>query len=187
MGFHATSFFNSQLSPSQPYSLNCGAKKDGESMDRLIRFFRTVTWLGFLGALVWSYAYIPDEIAYTLNSKNQPSAFASKEDFFFISLTVFILVNVVCITFAGTLKKVKTQENGVGIRNRSLKLDIITWIHGFSGMVNLFFSLLLLFIGYINGVQAYQVKGFGSMIYIGPVMIIGWLVYLFVLLGKKRN
>ena len=156
-------------------------------MDRLIRFFRTATWLGFLIALVWSYAYIPDEIAYKVSRENQLVAFTSKQNFFFVSLVIFILANVVCITFAGILKKVKTQEDGVGIRNRSLKLDVITWTHGFSGVINLFFSLLLLFIGYLNGVEAYQVSGFGTMIYIGPVIIVGWLLYLIVLLAKKRS
>ena len=156
-------------------------------MDKLVGFFKTLSWLLFLGALLWSYAYLPPQVTYRVDTTGAAIAVMSRSNFFFVSLGFFLLVNIVCIVFLRVLKRMNTTEDGTGLRNRSLKQDLMMWVKGFIGVLNLFFSLVLIFIGYMNGGEEFQVSYLGGFIYIGPILILAWFFYLVILLTKKRD
>ena len=155
-------------------------------MHKLTGFFRNVTWIGFLGALLWSYAVLADAITYKVDTVGNALGITDKDTFFFAALGIFILVNGVCAGFIYILKKIKTSEEGQGIRNRSLKLDLISWTKGFAGVLNVFFIFSIFFIGYMNYGENFKVQSLGFSIYIGPVLLLAWFFYLLKLLAKKR-
>lgn len=156
-------------------------------MDKFIGFFRNVTILLFTGALIWSYAFMAGQVNYRFDPAGEALGTANKDTYFFGAVAIFLLTNVVCFWFIKTLRKINTSEDGTGIRNRSLKLDLISWIKGFAGVLNLFFSLILVFLGLMNMSAGYNIKTLGFYVYLGPALILVWFFYLAVILGKRRN
>lgn len=146
-----------------------------------------MSWLLFLGALLWSYAYLPAQVTYRFDQIGAALDVTSKSGFFFASLAVFIVVNIICIIFLRTIKKVDSTDDGIGLQNRSLKKDIVMWINGFIGILNVFFSISLMLISNLNGAQEFQGSFLGAFIFIGPTLILLWIIYLLRLVSKKRN
>ena len=155
-------------------------------MDKFIGFFRNVTILLFTGALIWSYAFLASQVNYRFDPAGGALGTASKDTYFFGAIVIFLLVNIVCLWFVKTLRKITTTEDGTGIRNKSLKMDLIGWVKGFAGVLNLFFSLILVFLGLMNMSADYNIKTMGFYVYLGPILIVIWFFYLAVILGKRR-
>ncbi len=156
-------------------------------MDKFIGFFRLISFLLFLAALLWSYANISGQVTYSFNSLSDASAYMDKDIYFFVSLGVFLFVNTILGFFIQTLKKVRTQEGGKGFKNYDFKQDIITWIKGFAAVVNLFFSLILFYLGLVNLAESDQSFTMGFYVYLGPLLIVLWFFYLAWILGKPRT
>ncbi|WP_420386787.1 hypothetical protein [Roseivirga sp.] len=156
-------------------------------MDKFIGFFRTVSYLLFLAALLWSYAYMVGQVTYRFDTNGDPVYMVDRNMYFFGAMGIFIFANAVCAVFIQTLKKITTSEDGVGLRNRSLKLDLITWTKGFTGILNLFFALIMFFLGLMNLAESHESPTLGFYVYLGPILIIAWFFYLAVLLGKRRS
>lgn len=156
-------------------------------MDKFIGFFRNVTILLFTGALIWSYAFMASQVNYRFDPAGDALGTANKDTYFFGAIVIFLLANVVCYYFTKVLKKINTTEDGTGIRNKSLRNDLIMWIKGFAGVLNLFFSLILVFLGLMNMSADYNIKTLGFYVYLGPVLILAWFFYLAVILGKRRS
>lgn len=156
-------------------------------MDKFIGFFRNVTILLFTGALIWSYAFMASQVNYRFDPAGDALGTANKDTYFFGAVAIFLLANVVCYYFTKVLKKINTTEDGNGIRNKSLRNDLVMWIKGFAGVLNLFFSLILVFLGLMNMSADYNIKTLGFYVYLGPVLILAWFFYLAVILGKRRS
>ncbi len=157
------------------------------TMDKFIGFFRTVTYLLFTGALLWSYAYMTQQVTYRFDPNGSALEVVNKDTYFFGAIAVFLLANIVCSWFINVLKKLNTTEDGKGLRNRSLKHDLITWVKGFAGVLNLFFGLILFFLGLMNLAESRDAMALGFYVYLGPVLIVAWFFYLAYLLGKRRT
>lgn len=158
-----------------------------KGMDKFISFFRNVSFLIFLGTLIWSYAYMAGQVNYRYDNLGDSIAVADKNTYFFIALAVFLFANGVCQWFVLSMKKITTSEEGTGLRNRSLKLDLMSWVKGFAGVLNIFFSLVLIFLGLMNLSANYNISTLGFYVYLGPILIVGWFFYLAAILGKRRN
>ena len=109
-----------------------------------------------------------------------------KNTFFFASVIIFLVANVICVSFIKVLKKIKSSEDGVGIRNRALKLDVITWIKGFAGILNIMFTTIVFFLGFMN-MNELKLDALSIYIYIGPVLLIFWFFYLVKILSVRRS
>ena len=112
---------------------------------------------------------------------------AGKDAFFFAAIVIFLITNTVCSWFIRTLKKVSTTETGSGIRNRYLKADIMVWTKGFAAVLNLFFSLTLIFLALVNMSGNYNIQTLGFYVYLGPLLIVLWFFYLAYILVKRRT
>lgn len=156
-------------------------------MNKITGVFRNVTWLAYLSVLIWSYAYMADAVTYQVDGLGNALGIADKDTFFFVALGAFVLVNGACAAFITVLKKVKTTEDGRGIRNRSLKQDLIGWTKGFAGVLNVFFIITLIFLTYMNLSENFRAERPGFFVYLGPLLPIAWFFYLMKLLGKKRG
>ena len=155
-------------------------------MDKFIGFFRNVSILLFTGTLIWAYAYMASQSDYSYEFEGIASATGDKNTFFFAGIVAFLIANLVCNWFIKTLKKITTSEDGKGLRNRSLKLDMISWTKGFAGVLNLFFALVLVFLALMKMSTQYNIKTLSFYVYLGPVILVVWFVYLAVILTKKR-
>ena len=155
-------------------------------MDKFIGFFRNVSILLFTGTLIWSYAYMAGQSEYSYEFQGIAMPAGDKNTFFFAGIAVFLITNLVCNWFVKTLKKVSSTEEGRGFRNRSFKLDMISWTKGFAGVLNLFFALVLVFLALMKMSTQYNIQTLGFYVYLGPILILAWFIYLGVILTKRR-
>lgn len=155
-------------------------------MEKFIGFFRSVTYLFFLGALLWSYAYMVGQVDYGLGlDGNAP--LIDRNVYFFSAIAAFLFVNISVSWFLRTLKKIKSTEGGKGLRNYSLKQDLLVWFKGFGGIINLVLAMVMFFIGLMNLSESRDAFTLGFYVYLGPVVLVGWFGYLAVILGKTRS
>lgn len=150
-------------------------------------FFRSVSILFFVIALIWCYAYMASQSDYSTGPMPGILENVDKDTYFFAAILLFLITNISCSWFIRTLKKIKTSEEGRGLGNRVLKRDLIGWTKGFAGVLNLFFSLVLVFLGLMTMSNQYNIQTLGFYVYLGPILIILWLFYLVVILGKRKS
>lgn len=155
-------------------------------MDKLVGFIRTASYLIFLGALIWAYASMAADVTYRFDGDGSAMEIMDKNNFFFASIGIFLITNIICVFFLNTLKKIKSTEDGKGMRNRSLKLDVITWVKGFAAILNIMFTTFVFFLGFMN-MNELKMNILGFYIYVGPILLIFWFFYLVKIVSTKRN
>ncbi|WP_421976228.1 hypothetical protein [Roseivirga seohaensis] len=155
-------------------------------MDKLVGFIRTASYLIFLAALIWAYASLAGQVSYRFDGDGSALQLVDRNTFFFSSVIIFLVANVICVSFIKVLKKIKTSEEGVGIRNKGLKTDIITWVRGFAGILNIMFTTIVFFIGYMN-MNELKLDVLSIYLYIGPILLVFWFFYLVKILSVRRN
>ena len=156
-------------------------------MEKFVGFCRSLTYLFFTGALLWSYAYMVGQVDYGLGTDTNPTDFIDKNYYFFASILAFLIVNLIIGWFVKLLKKVKSIEGGTGIKNRAFRLDIIVWFKGLAAVLNLMMALILFFIGLMNISESRDAMTLGFYVYIGPeILLVGWLIYLIVLITERE-
>ncbi|MFT6970063.1 MAG: hypothetical protein ACJAXX_000627 [Roseivirga sp.] len=154
-------------------------------MDKLVGFIRTVSYLIFLVVLIWAYASLASQVTYLYDGDGTALEMVGKNTFFFASIAIFLFANITCVIFLQTLRKINSTEDGVGMRNRFLKLDLITWVKGFSGILNIMFITIVFSLGFMN-MNEIKMDILTVSIYIGPVLLAGWFFYLVKILSVKR-
>lgn len=154
-------------------------------MEKLVGLIRTVSYLVFLGVLIWAYASLAAQVTYRFDGDGSALEVIGKDTFFFVSTAVFLVSNIICVIFLQTLRKIKSSEDGVGIRNRSLKLDVMTWVKGFAAILNIMFITIVFFLGFMN-MNELKMDALSVYIYIGPILLIAWFFYLVKILSAKR-
>lgn len=155
-------------------------------MDKLVGFIRTVSYLIFLGALIWAYASMAADVTYRFDGDGSAMEMIDKNTFFFASIAIFLVANIICVFFLNTLKKIKSTEDGQGMRNRALKLDVITWVKGFAAILNIMFTTFVFFLGFMN-MNELKMDILSFYIYIGPILLIFWFFYLVKIVSTRRN
>ncbi|KYG74572.1 hypothetical protein EV198_0952 [Roseivirga ehrenbergii] len=155
-------------------------------MDKLVGFIRTASYLTFLAALIWAYASLAGQVSYRFDGDGSALQLVDRNTFFFSSVIIFLVANVICVSFIKVLKKIKTSDEGVGIRNKGLKTDIITWVRGFAGILNIMFTTIVFFIGYMN-MNELKLDVLSIYLYIGPILLVFWFFYLVKILSVRRN
>lgn len=155
-------------------------------MDKLVGFIRTASYLIFLAALIWAYASLAGQVSYRFDGDGSALELVDRNTFFFSSVIIFLVANVICVSFIKVLKKIKTSDEGVGIRNKGLKTDVITWVRGFAGILNIMFTTIVFFIGYMN-MNELKLDVLSIYLYIGPILLVFWFFYLVKILSVRRN
>ncbi|KYG83069.1 hypothetical protein AWW67_06505 [Roseivirga seohaensis] len=155
-------------------------------MDKLVGFIRTASYLIFLAALIWAYASLAGQVSYRFDGDGSALELVDRNTFFFSSVIIFLVANVICVSFIKVLKKIKTSDDGVGIRNKGLKTDVITWVRGFAGILNIMFTTIVFFIGYMN-MNELKLDVLSVYLYIGPILLVFWFFYLVKILSVRRN
>ncbi|KOF01937.1 hypothetical protein OB69_14460 [Roseivirga seohaensis subsp. aquiponti] len=155
-------------------------------MDKLVGFIRTASYLIFLAALIWAYASLAGQVSYRFDGDGSALELVDRNTFFFSSVIIFLVANVICVSFIKVLKKIKTSDEGVGIRNKGLKTDVITWVRGFAGILNIMFTTIVFFIGYMN-MNELKLDVLSVYLYIGPILLVFWFFYLVKILSVRRN
>jgi len=139
-------------------------------MLKVVNFLKLLSIILFLVILLLVYAYLPIMVSLDPGSSGLE---LHKETFFYSMIGIFVIVNIVML---GVQKLTENKISGI---------DAQAWARGAAFVVNIYFTLLIGFIGVINNSTHLDPAGFAYLNYIGPVLIFSWIIGLIYLLSKK--
>ncbi len=154
-------------------------------MQRILKFTRLLSIILFLGVLLFVYAYLPEQVGIDADAQNEFSTFIDKEVFFYVAVTIFLLVNIIFVVFANLMQMLKVSSDGF-FRSDEFKESIHNWFISFGLVINLFLISVVAFIGFFNNADYYNIASFSAFAYVGQAMIFIWIVLFFYLLMRRK-
>lgn len=150
-------------------------------MIRIISVFTSLTFILFLAILLIVYAFLPDPVGILFYKDGNTVYEITRNTFFYTSLGLFFLLQLAFYLFR------------IYVLNRGLyrldKRDLATWFRGMFLCVNIFFILLVIYIGLANNAINYSYSSIINLAFIGPFILLGWLMLLpvFYLSSIQKN
>jgi len=124
---------------------------------------------------------MPEKIALFSDADGNPQNFVSRNSFFYISLSVIVIVNGLFITynyFAKTVRNESTSQYMDSLR---------VWSNGLLALVNIFFITALIFLSAFNSLERLDLYNFGLIIYVALGLIFLWTLGIIRVLLKKNK
>lgn len=146
-------------------------------MNKFLKFFTNISIVLFLVVLLLVYAFLPDPLGIIFDKKGATMHEMSKETFFYSTLFIFVIIQVVLILF----------KKGSGLKIRIRDAYFNTWLQGFHLSINLFVILMLMFIGLANNAVDYSYGSIQFLVYLAPLIVILWLLVLPVMILFKKS
>ena len=149
-------------------------------MVKVLKFLTTASIIIFLVVILVVYAFLPDPSGLLYNKEGYRLFNVSKNTFFYVTLFIFILLQVILFLFN---KIILTNHRTIIMQH------IETWFLGMRLAINLFIILLLVFIGLANNAIDFEFSSIIYLPYLAPMIVIIWLLALPVFIiraGKNR-
>lgn len=151
------------------------------AMERLIKLLYLISILAFLVMMLYVYAFLPDDV-------NLSSIFGttilSKSYFFYTTIILFVVLNLLASFFTYILRGILSKPNALVSKEK--RDSIIVWGSALKLIISIFFTLSITFIGMQQNDDHLDISDFGFLVYIGPVLLIMWILSIFILLLKKK-
>jgi len=121
---------------------------------------------------------MPDPSGLIFNKEGYIIYATSRDVFFYTSLFIFVLIQVLILLFN---KLVLAKRQGINIE------IISTWFQGIGLAINLFIILMLIFIALANNAIDYSFSSIHFIAFLAPSFLILWLLALpFILFFSKK-
>lgn len=159
-------------------------------MNRFIKLFWFFSLLGFLGAILLVYSNLPVEVDVTLGSGDVSPIFLSRNAFFYFMIAVVVLTNGVLLALAKAVRLIKSPAYPVspGISEKVLfKSRIVNWLGSFSFVLNLFYIVGVLFVGFHNDAQYVAPKSYSALVYGSILLILAWIFWLALIFLQRKK
>ncbi|MEM8968910.1 MAG: hypothetical protein AAGE93_21010 [Bacteroidota bacterium] len=153
--------------------------------DKFVKIAWGFTFLGFLIALSLSYAFLPIEVGLQADSNGQPDQFINRETFFYLSLGTFVVVNIICLVFFRVLNALPASST-VFYRSILFKERIRDWFGAFTTVINIFLICIVSYLSLFNNQGDYQIGQFNWIMWVGPLLFAGVLVWFVVILLSPK-
>ena len=115
------------------------------------------------------------------DSLGNPINFVSKNSFFYISLSVIVIVNGLFITYNYHAKIARDEST-------SRYMDSLrVWSNGLLALVNIFFITALIFLNAFNSLERLDLYNFGLVIYVALGLIFLWTLGIIKVLLRKNK
>ncbi|AKP52461.1 hypothetical protein [Cyclobacterium amurskyense] len=156
---------------------------------RFAKFFYFLSIGMFLFVFLYAYASMPDFATYEQNSKGLPMKQLSKENFFYITVIIFFIYNVLLI-IPGKMIEMKSNASllrlfPVGDKYRD---RILAWIYSFIGVLNVCTCIMVFFIHSLTNQNEIKSTEYNVFFYLVPLLLIIWVMGLFfILVGKMKQ
>lgn len=114
----------------------------------------------------------------------------SKEVFFYSTLFLFVVANILIVSLSRVLETIPAVSSASGTPkffNSGSKNAIIAWIKSFGFVINALFIFSLIYIGMLNNIENFQRSDFNFLFYLGPILVVIWLIALIGILSKKYD
>lgn len=153
---------------------------------RFGKVFHFLSVLIFIFVLLYTYAALPDQVAYEIDSQGAISKMISKNAFFYTGIILFVVLNVSLITPGKLIENQGTKNIKKLFPIGDIFRDyMLTWIYSFVGIINISLCIMSLFVHSINNQNEISSGDFNFFFYLIPVFFVVWIVGLFWILVKK--
>ncbi|CAN5626139.1 hypothetical protein BH23BAC1_BH23BAC1_39690 [soil metagenome] len=143
-----------------------------------------------MGVLVLVYAYLPQEVGFTMDRSGLLAEQISREYFFYGMLAMFVISNILCIGLGKALEQLPAQHatsgGGTVFFNSVTKNAVIGWVKSFCFILNAVFIFGLMYIGMLNNAESIKGNNFGLFLFIGPILVIVWILMLIFILIRQK-
>lgn len=153
----------------------------------VVRLLKILSWLGALVFLLYSYYYLPDQIAIHYNEEGVPDNFLSREAFFYISAIFIILLNVFLSLIGRLLIGLPSQVLRVpnathwlaDSTNREQLMYILrNWLNSLAAVLNVYIMAMLFITLRLHTNQRVFLSDFTWILFAGIALIVAWVIYL---------
>ena len=155
-------------------------------MDRAINAFWFFSVLVFLGVVLFTYGFLRNDIALSLQEGNFPAIHLSKSQFFYAAIGVFLVSNVIFYSLARLLKLRLEKLDDESVEYQS-KYNLRNWLMSFSLILNVFYGLSVIIISVINNPSETSLEKYAFLAYLGPFLILVGIVALIYILYKNAR
>jgi len=137
-------------------------------MDKLIRFFRNVSFLVFLGVSLYAYAFLPARVFVFVDEGER--FMADKGVFFYTALGVFFFVNILIMMVDFYVTKAGASSKPATI-----------WLASLAAVLNLFLTLSVAAVFAANADLGFSGD---RLFYAGLILIVMWFMAFLFLFRK---
>lgn len=141
------------------------------------------TFLIFFAVLLWSYAFLPERIS-LYGDTLKPAV--DRETFFYVALALFVIVNLAALILRRMLEALPLSS-AVYARNEAFKEQLIAWFGGLLSAVNVCLITLVGYVSLANNQGSFAISSFNFLVYLGPVLMVGCLLWLAAVLAERRK
>jgi hypothetical protein len=157
---------------------------------RFIKLLQIISVIIFLGVLILVYAYLPQQVGFSIGRSGLLSENISREYFFYGMLAAFVISNILCIGLGKALEQLPartaTPGRGAVFFNEATKNAVIGWIKSFCFILNAVFIFGLMYVGMLNNAESIKGNNFGLFLFIGPVLVVIWLLLLIFIIIRQK-
>lgn len=154
-------------------------------MIKVVKLLYTLSIFTFLIVLLYVYAFLPDQIGVFFDAGGNETISMHRADFFYSALGLFVLTNGSILLFRrmnrGQLNLGKTDFDDM----TSAEM-IYHWLNGLSFVINVIYIFSIMFVGMYHNSEHFDITNYVSLIYIGPVLLAGWIFWFIYLQFSKR-
>ncbi|MFT7034331.1 MAG: hypothetical protein ACJA2S_002845 [Cyclobacteriaceae bacterium] len=153
-------------------------------MYRVFKLVSRITIIIFIGMLLYVYAYLPEVVKLYIDDNDVAIIAVGKEQFFYGCLGIFVVCTLILSYLKKSLQAIPLTNSKDSI-SEAKKEGLQSWAHSLSVVLYLFFTATIAFIGMYHNSEHFNISNFAFLIYIGPVLLLGWIFYLPILLFSK--
>lgn len=141
------------------------------------------TFILFFAVLLLGYAFWPEGLStYEIVAGLE----ATREVFFYVSLALFVLVNLAALVLRRLLEALPVSS-AVYAKNELFKERIIAWFGGLISAVNVCLITLIAYVSLYNNREDYDIGIFSFIVYIGPVLLLLCIVWFFSVFSSRHR
>ncbi|WP_424960990.1 hypothetical protein [Ekhidna sp.] len=138
-------------------------------MIKAIKVLNRISVLLFSAIFLLVYAYLPIAVDLGIDEVGQ----LHKQNFFYYFFGAFMVINI--------LLRVTTN-----LGTRHLKEEISSWIRSIVFIVNFYLTTMVGFIGVLNNTNHISPESYAYLSYLGPTLLIIWVIGLIFLFVKNK-
>lgn len=145
---------------------------------KITNAFRILSIIVLVFVFFISYAGLPEQVLLVLDDNGNPIQYVVKNYFFYGTLAILIIANALIYVLANILRKSTKLINQV-VSAHLMSLLIV---------INIFFMVVLSFIGILNGQENFDYSAFAPFIYLPVVLFFIWLItFVYSVIQLKKN
>ncbi len=156
-------------------------------MVKLFNLIRVFSSILLIFVLLFVYSNLPDRVGVVYNASGQVDFYLDKNEFFYTSLILCLVLNLVIVSFVKVFQSLPVNENRFFFSNDLFKETLGAWLASLAPIINMFFIVIVIFIGIYNHGDLELIESYSYLAYLGQFLVLGWIFALVFIIITKSN